>query len=127
MLDEFQVVLHSPDSIAPVGVLHPSTFHLEKKENSDSNSLEKEPGLVFEVQGDGPNTPESTCQRDNGVVEHTRNRLHLSKTEKENTFSICCWLEESSESLTGNSKNRLSRQDSLARVLDICFILFEQV
>ncbi|KAF3583875.1 hypothetical protein F2Q69_00032416 [Brassica cretica] len=102
VLDEFQVVLHSPDSIAPVGVLHPTTFHLEKK---DSNSLEeKEPGLVFEVQGDGPNTPESTHQRDNravDVVEHTRNGVHLSKTGKENTFSICCWLEGSSESSTG--------------------------
>ena len=107
MLDEFQVVLHSPDSIAPVGVLHPTTFHLEKK---DSNSLEeKEPGLVFEVQGDGPNTPESTHQRDNravDVVEHTRNGVHLSKTGKENTFSICCWLEGSSESSTGNSKKQ---------------------
>ncbi|KAH0881578.1 hypothetical protein HID58_068972 [Brassica napus] len=99
VLDEFQVVLHSPDSIAPVGVLHPTTFHLEKK---DSNSLEKkEPGLVFEVQGDGPNTPESTRQPDNGTVEHTRNRVSLSKTGKENTFSICCWLEDSSQSSTG--------------------------
>ncbi|ESQ49638.1 hypothetical protein EUTSA_v10020155mg [Eutrema salsugineum] len=104
VLDEFQVVLHSPDSIAPVGVLHPSTFHLEKKGNPDFNSLGEEPGLVFEVHGDGPNTSESTRQRDNGIVdivEHTRNRLNLSKTEKENTFSICCWLEDSSESSTG--------------------------
>ncbi|KAJ0237093.1 Diphthamide synthase [Hirschfeldia incana] len=103
VLDEFQVVLHSPDSIAPVGVLHPTTFHLEKKGNPDSDSLEeKEPVLVFEVQGDGgPNTPESTHQPDNGTVEHTRNRVSLSKTGKENTFSICCWLEDSSESSTG--------------------------
>ncbi|VVA96438.1 unnamed protein product [Arabis nemorensis] len=103
VLDEFQVVLHSPDSIAPVGVLHPSTFHLEKKENPDSNSLEEEPGLVFEVQGDGPNTSESK-QQNNGIVdlvEHTRNRLRLSKTEKDNTFSMCCWLEDSQESSTG--------------------------
>lgn len=106
MLDEFQVVLHSPDSIAPVGILHPSTFHLEKKEHPDSNFLEEEPALVFEVQGNGPNTSESTSQQDNGIVdlvEQTENRLHLSKTEKENTFSICCWLEDSSESSTGNS------------------------
>ncbi|XP_018493054.1 diphthine--ammonia ligase isoform X2 [Raphanus sativus] len=102
VLDEFEVKLHSPDSIAPVGVLHPTIFHLEKKGNADSNSVEEEPGLVFEVQGDGPNTPESTCQLDNGIVEHTRTRVNLSKTGKENTFSICCWLEEdSSESSTG--------------------------
>ncbi|KAL1211604.1 hypothetical protein V5N11_023609 [Cardamine amara subsp. amara] len=104
VLDEFQVVLHSPDSIAPVGVLHPSTFHLEKKGHPGSTSLEKEQGLVFEVHGDGLNRSESTHQQDNGIVdlvEHTRDRLHLSKTEKENTFSICCWLEDSSESSTG--------------------------
>ncbi|WZZ79906.1 LOW QUALITY PROTEIN: hypothetical protein YC2023_100478 [Brassica napus] len=102
VLDEFEVKLDSPDSIAPVGVLHPTVFHLEKK---DSNSLEeKEPGLVFEVQGDGHNTPESTHQRDNrtvDIIEHTRNRVSLSKTGKENTFSICCWLEGYSESSTG--------------------------
>ncbi|KAF8054057.1 hypothetical protein N665_1354s0017 [Sinapis alba] len=100
VLDEFEVKLHSPDSIAPVGVLHPTIFHLEKKGSADSNSVEEEePGLVFEVQGDGPNTPEPTCLLDNGivdVVEHTRNRVNLSKTGKENTFSICCWLEDSS-------------------------------
>ncbi|CAF2103262.1 BnaA05g32960D [Brassica napus] len=101
VLDEFEVKLHSPDSIAPVGVLHPTVFHLEKKGDPDSNSLEKEPGLVFEVQGDGPSTPDSTRQRDSGTVEHTRNRVHLSKTGKENTFSICCWLEDSSQSSTG--------------------------
>lgn len=107
MLDEFQVVLHSPDCIAPVGVLHPSTFHLEKKENPESHTLEGGSGLVFEVQGDGPNTSESTRQQDDvnvDLAEHTRNRLHLSKTEKDNTFSICCWLEDSS---TGNSKIRM--------------------
>lgn len=104
MLDEYQVVLHSRDSIAPVGVLHPSKFHLEKKGHSGSNSLE-EPGRVFEVQGDGPNLSDSTRQQDNGIVdlvEHSRNRLHLSKTEKESTFSICCWLEDSSQSSAGN-------------------------
>nr|VDC92464.1 unnamed protein product [Brassica oleracea] len=99
VLDEFEVKLHSPDSIAPVGVLHPTVFHLEKKGNADSSSLEEEPGLVFEVQGDGPNPPESTRQLDNGiadVVQHTRTRVNLSKTGKDNTFSICCWLEDSS-------------------------------
>ncbi|EOA29968.1 hypothetical protein CARUB_v10013071mg [Capsella rubella] len=104
VLDEFQVVLHSPDSIAPVGVLHPSTFHLEKKGNPHSNFLEEESSLVAEVLGDGPNTSNSTCQRDNGIVdlvEHTSNRVHISRTEKKNTFSFCCWLEDSLESSTG--------------------------
>ncbi|KAF8107716.1 hypothetical protein N665_0118s0080 [Sinapis alba] len=112
VLDEFQVVLHSPDSIAPVGVLHPTTFHLEKKGNPDSDSLEKEPGLVFEVQGDGPNTPESTRQVDNGTVEHKRNRVNLSKTGKENTFSICCWLSESSTGVKEDLETVLTEIES---------------
>ncbi|KAG5405387.1 hypothetical protein IGI04_011506 [Brassica rapa subsp. trilocularis] len=100
VLDEFEVKLHSPDSIAPVGVLHPTIFHLEKKGSTDSSSLENEPGLVFEVQGDGPNTTEATRQLDNGIVDHTRTRVNLSKTGKDNTFSIFCWLEDFSESPT---------------------------
>ena len=106
MLDEFEVKLHSPDSIAPVGVLHPTIFHLEKKGSTDSSSLENEPGLVFEVQGDGPNTTEATRQLDNRIVDHTRTRVNLSKTGKDNTFSIFCWLEDFSESPTGSSKTQ---------------------
>lgn len=34
VLDEFEVILHSPDQIAPVGVLHPTKFHLEAKDSS---------------------------------------------------------------------------------------------
>ncbi|KAJ4887491.1 endoribonuclease [Raphanus sativus] len=60
VLDEFEVKLHSPDSIAPVGVLHPTIFHIEKKGNADSNSVEEEPGLVFELN---IQEPELTYQR----------------------------------------------------------------
>ncbi|KAI5072248.1 hypothetical protein GOP47_0012354 [Adiantum capillus-veneris] len=35
-LDEFDIVQHSPDTIAPVGVLHPSKFHLETKISTSS-------------------------------------------------------------------------------------------
>ncbi|AAF63779.1 unknown protein [Arabidopsis thaliana] len=115
VLDEYQVVLHSPDSIAPVGVLHPSTFHLEKKGNPDSHSPEEESSLVSEVLGDGPNTSDSTRQRDNGIVdlvEHTSNRLHISRAEKHNTFSICCWLEDSSESSKEDLETVLTELES---------------
>ncbi|XP_010558739.1 PREDICTED: diphthine--ammonia ligase isoform X2 [Tarenaya hassleriana] len=105
VLDEFQVVLHSPDSIAPVGVLHPSKFHLEKKETSVSNSPEHKSDVVFEVQEEFcPCISETTHQPDNGIsdlVERTRDRLRISKSEKDNTLSICCWLEDLSESLSG--------------------------
>lgn len=55
MLDEFQIVLHSPDSIAPVGILHPLAFHLENKvESISSNGIDEASNLdtVFEVEGD---------------------------------------------------------------------------
>ena len=31
VLDEWQTCLHSPDTFAPVGVLHPVSFHIELK------------------------------------------------------------------------------------------------
>jgi hypothetical protein len=34
VLDEFEVTLHLPDQIAPVGVLHPTKLHLEAKDSS---------------------------------------------------------------------------------------------
>ncbi|CAM6112575.1 unnamed protein product [Calypogeia fissa] len=49
VLDEFTIRLHSPDTIAPVGVLHPTKFHLEYK------SQDRDPGLtemLFEVADD---------------------------------------------------------------------------
>ncbi|WMV51849.1 hypothetical protein MTR67_045234 [Solanum verrucosum] len=55
VLDEFQIVLHSPDSIAPVGILHPLAFHLENKvESISSNGIDEASNLdtVFEVEGD---------------------------------------------------------------------------
>ncbi|GFP82963.1 diphthine--ammonia ligase [Phtheirospermum japonicum] len=42
VLDKFEVVLHSPDQIAPVGVLHPLEYHLEKKLVSLSNEKSNE-------------------------------------------------------------------------------------
>lgn len=51
VMDTFDIILHSPDSIAPVGVLHPSKFHLQCKTLESSS---KQPGLtpcVREVEG----------------------------------------------------------------------------
>lgn len=105
MLDEFQVVLHSADSIAAVGVLHPLAFHLENKAGSVSLSG-GEKGLVFEVQGDCvcPERCEATCQSVAEVtdaVAATDNGLHIFRTKKDNTFSICCWLQAPQNSSAG--------------------------
>ncbi|CBI22361.3 hypothetical protein VitviT2T_021477 [Vitis vinifera] len=112
VLDEFQVVLHSSDSIAPVGILHPLAFHLENKVESISLSatngtndacLEKIDS-VCEVQGDclrrcaakGESVDAASDLDD--VIEH---RLLISKTRKDNLFSMCCWLQDSSKTSSG--------------------------
>ncbi|KAK3200759.1 hypothetical protein Dsin_024174 [Dipteronia sinensis] len=105
VLDEFQVVLHSADSIAPVGVLHPLAFHLEKKESSPSlNGSQRtedfcgeKTGSVFEVQGDHTERREATCQsvaEVTDLVKVNNHKIHISRTKKDNTFSICCWLQD---------------------------------
>ncbi|XWS58417.1 hypothetical protein CRYUN_Cryun08bG0032200 [Craigia yunnanensis] len=55
---------------------------------------------VFEVQGENPQECKAPCEsvpEVSDLVEVSNNRLHLSKTEKDNTFSICCWLQDPSE------------------------------
>ena len=88
MLDEFQVVLHSSDSIAPVGVLHPLKFHLERKASSSlsgndkTNDLCRENISIFEVQDENPQECKAPCESVSEVsdlVEVSSNRLHLSK------------------------------------------------
>ena len=109
VLDEFQVMLHSPDSIAPVGVLHPLAFHLENKVESISSSAINDACLekidsVCEVQGDClrrciamTQSIDAASSLDD-VIEH---RPLISKTRKDNLFSICCWLQDSSKTSAG--------------------------
>ncbi|KAL1145187.1 hypothetical protein V6Z11_A11G282300 [Gossypium hirsutum] len=111
MLDDFQVVLHSSDSIAPVGVLHPLKFHLESKQsnslsgNNKTNDLCRENiSSIFEVQGvnlEECKAPGEPGPEVNDLIEVSSHRLHLSKTEKDTTFSICCWLQDTSGPSTG--------------------------
>lgn len=113
MLDEFQVILHSSDSIAPAAVLHPLAFHLERKTNPSSiggsekiqNICHGKLDYVFEVQGDCSQrcdaTPQSVAEvtDSQGGAEH---KLHISRTHKGDTFSICCWLQDSCKPSSGN-------------------------
>ncbi|XP_058002655.1 diphthine--ammonia ligase isoform X3 [Hevea brasiliensis] len=111
VLDEFKIVLHSSDSIAPVGVIHPLAFHLENKEkaalssdNDKTNDLVHEKvGSVIEVEGDcskGSETPSQSATEITDLVEVKHERLHISRTKKDNTFSISCWLQESCQTFT---------------------------
>ncbi|XP_039022361.1 diphthine--ammonia ligase-like [Hibiscus syriacus] len=106
VLDEFQVVLHSSDSIAPVGVLHPLKFHLERKASNSLSGNDKTNDLcsenissVSEVLGENPKECKSLgapVPEVSDLIEVSRHRLHISKTEKDNTFSMCCWLQDPS-------------------------------
>ncbi|KAK4581441.1 hypothetical protein RGQ29_024901 [Quercus rubra] len=112
VLDEFKVVLHSSDAIAPVGILHPLAFHLEKKaehhslsgiDEASEISKEKE-GFVFEVQGDCIQSCEATFKAAAEVVkpdEVAGNRVHIARTKSDNTFSICFWLQDSCRTSAG--------------------------
>jgi hypothetical protein len=112
VLDGFKIVMHSSEAIAPVGILHPLAFHLENKAESRSSSgigktteiCKEKVGFVFEVQGDCLHTCEATCQSAAEVTkldEVAERRVHISRTKNHNTFSICCWLQDSCETSAG--------------------------
>lgn len=111
MLDKFEVVLHSPDQIAPVGVLHPLEFHLEKKlvsllasdiENSNEATV-GESDSVCEVLGDCSDIWEAPDLK-NDIISgrlDTKQELHIAKSKKNSNFSIACWLQDASRTSTG--------------------------
>lgn len=112
VLDKFEVILHSSDQIAPVGVLHPLEYHLEKKsvplpdtDNGKNNEVPAgELNLVHEVVGDVQDTleapsPKNVVISDLGV--DTKQELRIAKSKKKNTFSITCWLQDASKTSTG--------------------------
>lgn len=106
VLDEFQLVLQSSNSIAPVGFLHPLAFHCEDKSVSvsDSNtsngfSLENMESVI-EVQSECLEIVEEKCRPSDAgfdLADLEKHRPHISKTGKENIFSMSCWLQDSSE------------------------------
>lgn len=112
VLEEFNVVLHSSEAIAPVGILHPLSFHLENKVESyavsgidQTSEISKEKvGFVFEVEEDCQKSCEVTCQAPAEVPELdevAEHRLQISRTRSSTSFSICCWLQDSSKTSKG--------------------------
>ncbi|KAL5212471.1 hypothetical protein ABZP36_023318 [Zizania latifolia] len=120
VLDDFEVILHSPDSIAPVGILHPLAFHLEHKPNSsdivgDSSIVQENSSCLYEVDGGiVHNDVENKQQTLNPVTTAdacTNIDLRISKTGK-NLFSIGCWIQDpcsTSEGLKADLVAVLSR------------------
>ncbi|XP_027111168.1 diphthine--ammonia ligase isoform X2 [Coffea arabica] len=104
VLDEFQIVLHSKDPICPVGILHPLAFHLEKRAETvplgKSNKNDDEFDLVCEVQGDCQQRCENISMSNHPAskfVDVNSQELQISRTKMDNTFSISCWLQDSSK------------------------------
>lgn len=106
-LDKFEVILHSPDNIAPVGFLHPLAFHLQHKmELLSSGSCDigsGKVGYVCEVQGDS--TPDhmvqslSACSQLGNCTTKNLN-LCISRSSRD-MFSIGCWIQNVSKTLDG--------------------------
>lgn len=103
VLEKFKIVLHSPDSIAPVCVLHPVASHLEQKIDSTTD-LEKcdftsgNVCSVFHVEEFWPNYLEKCNSRD-VVLDKLQNTEHVKlcvSSRKRGTFSIGCWVPNSS-------------------------------
>lgn len=111
MLEQYQVVLHSSDSIAPVGILHPLAFHLENKADTQSLRLQgnthkmEKLGNVFEVQ-DCLERCKATCKPADyvaDILDVSKHKFQFSKTKNKSTFSICCWLQDSCRGLNSSS------------------------
>ncbi|ESW33988.1 hypothetical protein PHAVU_001G114900 [Phaseolus vulgaris] len=106
VLDEHQVVMHSSDAIAPVGILHPLAFHLENKADlqylkSQDNIHEictQKLGSVYEVpdsiEGCEATTDKPVDYRADTMdgIEH---KFNISRTNNKGTFSLNFWLQDS--------------------------------
>ncbi|GMG99571.1 hypothetical protein Nepgr_001411 [Nepenthes gracilis] len=112
VLDDFQVVLHSSDSIAPVGVLHPLAFHLEPKDlptissgsNLTVNVCPEEMNCVHEVQGDCLQLQAEPSKSFDSIIDPiqiTSQKFCMSKRNRDDIFSICCWLQDCCRTPTG--------------------------
>ena len=105
VLDEYEVALHSPDQIAPVGVLHPTKFHLEVKSSGTKANLESFLTPVFEVTDDF-NTEEETVMDggDSPVKELPNGQLSeevqsLVISQQHGLFTLGCWRQTNGKKL----------------------------
>ncbi|KAL1352375.1 hypothetical protein HN51_016365 [Arachis hypogaea] len=123
VLDEYQVVRHSSDSIAPVGILHPLKFHLEKKvdiqsltsPDNISETYVQKLGTVFEVE-DTLERCEDTfksldCSAD--PIDDLAHKFNISRTNNKRTLSLSCSLQDSCNDLREDLKTVLAKTESL--------------
>ncbi|CAM0942887.1 unnamed protein product [Alopecurus aequalis] len=108
VLDDFEVILHSADSIASVGILHPLAFHVEPKPGSSSSIVdgaiaEENSSCLYEVNGGIVLTDVEDKQSWNQTPTsdaYPNIDVCISKTGK-TLFSIGCWIEKPSSASEG--------------------------
>ncbi|PAN08841.1 hypothetical protein PAHAL_1G440100 [Panicum hallii] len=111
ILDDYEVILHSADSIASVGILHPRAFHLEHKPDSsdtigDGSVTQDISSCVYEVDEVITCTDEEKHTLNPAVDACTNKDLCISKTGK-NLRSISCWIQDRSRDLEVGLKEDL--------------------
>ncbi|WOL06437.1 diphthine--ammonia ligase [Canna indica] len=107
-LDKFEVIMHSPDHIAPVGVLHPLTFHLQHKQEVLSSRISDvgsgKVSYVSEVKGDSTlddTVPSHPIHSQFGIHTTTKSlSLCISRSSRD-MFSIGCWIQNLSSTSEG--------------------------
>lgn len=99
VLDKFQIILHSPDSIAPVGVLHPLAFHLEHKLKMNSYTNLEEVQGTYEVHGDALQNCIVKClsMNLNYDFDSIKKPYFCISASKKCMFSVGCWIQGSSK------------------------------
>jgi len=106
ILDDYEVIFHSADSIASVGILHPRAFHLEHKPDSsdrigDGSVTQDISSCVYEVDEVITHTDVEEKYTLNPAVDaYTNIDLCISKTRK-NLCSIGCWIQDCSRDSEG--------------------------
>ncbi|KAL6911327.1 hypothetical protein ACP4OV_000132 [Aristida adscensionis] len=122
ILDDSEVILHSADSIASVGILHPLAFHLEHKPDSrdriEDSAISQESSSLYEVDNDIVDADveeNQTLSPAPTVDAYTNTDLRISKTGQ-NLHSIGCWIRNpASEGLKEDLVAVLSRIDNQLR------------
>ena len=108
VLDDFEVILHSADSIASVGILHPLAFHVEPKPGSSSSIVDdaipqENSSCLYEVNGGIVLTDVEDKQTWNPTPTsdaYPNIDVCISKTGK-TLFSIGCWIGKPSSASEG--------------------------
>ncbi|KAJ3672140.1 hypothetical protein LUZ60_006861 [Juncus effusus] len=115
IIDKYETLLDSADSfIAPVGILHPLTFHLVPKNSNSSNNSSRtgfSTSTVYQID-ENPSLNNHTAQSkpsdSESGIEIPDSDFRISRAGSK-TFSLCCWIDNKpSRSSSENSHEKLS-------------------